>query len=74
MGCLFFKKGGVSDYASATKSDTKQFARFFSGLLHKGIYIAPSQFESMFISAAHTTDDLNYTYDSIKAIIETLFA
>jgi glutamate-1-semialdehyde 2,1-aminomutase len=73
MGCMFFKKGGVSDYAAATQADTQQFAQFFNALLQKGFYIAPSQFEAMFISAAHTVEDLNYTYDSVKLVLEALY-
>ena len=73
MGCLFFKESGVNNFAEATQSDTNKFAEFFGKLIEKGIYIAPSQFEAMFISSAHSDDDLNYTSDIIKSILELMF-
>ncbi|MBI4394947.1 MAG: aminotransferase class III-fold pyridoxal phosphate-dependent enzyme, partial [Candidatus Omnitrophica bacterium] len=56
---LFFTKGPVTDYASAKRSDTKHYARFFKKLLAAGVYFAPSQFEANFISAAHAESNLN---------------
>jgi glutamate-1-semialdehyde 2,1-aminomutase len=73
MGCLFFKEGDVVNYADAIKSDTKKFAVFFAKLLDKGIYIAPSQFEAMFISSAHSENDLNNTFDKVKSILNSIF-
>jgi glutamate-1-semialdehyde 2,1-aminomutase len=72
MGCLFFKEGGVSNFSEATQSDTNKFAEFFGMLLEKGIYIAPSQFEALFISSTHSNDDLNYTTDTIQSILEII--
>lgn len=69
MFCTYFSDKEVVDYASAKYSDTGIFARFFHGLLNRGINIAPSQFESGFISLAHTEKDINNT---IKAVYETL--
>jgi len=54
MFTLFFTKTPVTDYASAKKSNTKQFARYFKACLKEGLYIAPSQFEANFISVSHT--------------------
>jgi len=65
----FFAKGPVTDYASAVKSDTKAYARFFHGMLERGIYLAPSQFEAAFVSLAHTNSDIE---DTIVAARETL--
>lgn len=73
MGCLFFKEGGVTNFADATQSDTSKFAEFFGKLIERNIYIAPSQFEAMFISSAHSEDDLGYTADTIKSILESIF-
>ena len=73
MGCLFFKEGGVTNYWEATQSDTNKFAEFFGMLIKKGIYIAPSQFEAMFISSAHSEDDLSYTSDTIKSILQSVY-
>jgi glutamate-1-semialdehyde 2,1-aminomutase len=58
LGCPFFTEGPVTDYASAQRSNTGRFAEYFRHMLHRGIYLAPSQFEAMFISSAHTAADL----------------
>ena len=59
--CLFFAAGPIVDLAGAQRSDLKMFARFFHGCLKRGIYFAPSQFETGFISTAHTTEDMERT-------------
>jgi glutamate-1-semialdehyde 2,1-aminomutase len=59
MGCIFFKEGGVSGFADAVRSDLERFRRFFRLLLDAGIYVAPSQYEALFISSAHTGADLD---------------
>ena len=59
--CLFFAAGPILDLAGAQRSDLKMFARFFHGCLKRGIYFAPSQFETGFISTAHTTKDMERT-------------
>jgi glutamate-1-semialdehyde 2,1-aminomutase len=66
MFCLFFTPGPVTDLASAKGSDTKQFARFFHECLARGVYIAPSQFETGFISLAHTAEDLTRTAEIMR--------
>ena len=53
------------------KSDTARYARFFNGMLAHGVLMAPSQFEAMFLSAAHTGEDVEYFLDAAKATIET---
>ncbi len=58
LGCLYFTKNPVVDYASAKTSDTEAFAAWFRYIFEKGYYIAPSQFEAMFLSAAHTEEEL----------------
>lgn len=58
MSCLFFKEGKVENYAEAMQADAKLYARYFKLMLAQGIYLAPSQFEASFISAAHTDADL----------------
>jgi glutamate-1-semialdehyde 2,1-aminomutase len=68
---LFFAAGPVSDYESARQSDTRRFAQFFQEMLSRGFLLAPSQFEALFISAAHTDDDLART---IAACRESLSA
>jgi glutamate-1-semialdehyde 2,1-aminomutase len=61
MFCLFFAPGPILDLASVRRSDLKTFARFFHACLNRGIYLAPSQFETGFISTAHTAEDLERT-------------
>ena len=61
MFCLFFTSGPVRNLDDAKKADLPRFARFFHALLDSGIYIAPSQFETGFLSAAHTEQDIEDT-------------
>ena len=72
MICQFFTEVPVVDYSSAVSSDTERFARYFWKMLEQGVYIAPSQFECMFVSAVHSEQDIERTlkahYDSLKAI------
>ncbi|MGB0034382.1 MAG: glutamate-1-semialdehyde 2,1-aminomutase [Candidatus Acidiferrales bacterium] len=72
---LFFAAEPVLDYADAKKSDTARFGVFFTEMLNRGIFIAPSQFEALFVSAAHTDADIDRTIDaardSLKAILAT---
>ena len=69
IGCGFFTKKPVDDFASALQSDTQAYALFFQEMLKRGIYLAPSQFEAFFISAAHSKEDLDRT---IEAATEAL--
>jgi glutamate-1-semialdehyde 2,1-aminomutase len=61
MFTWFFTDQPVTDYESAKRSDTARFGRFFRGMLERGIYLAPSQFEAAFVSAAHTEEDIRET-------------
>jgi glutamate-1-semialdehyde 2,1-aminomutase len=61
MFCLFFTGGEVTDLASAQRSDRAAFAKFFHACLDAGVYFAPSQFETGFISLAHSREDLEKT-------------
>ena len=61
MFCFFFAKGPIIDVASAQRSDLKLFAKFFHACLKRGIYFAPSQFETGFISTAHSEKDIERT-------------
>ena len=63
---MFFRGDAVTDYESATHSDTKQYADYFGYLLERGIYVAPSQFEAMFLSDAHSKEDLERTIDVMR--------
>lgn len=61
--CAFFTDEEVKDYAGAVSSDTKAYAEYFNYMLKNGIYVAPSQFEAMFISGAHSDEDIARTID-----------
>jgi len=72
MGCLFFHGGPVRDYADAAKSDTKRYARFFWGMLERGVYLAPSQFEACFTSSAHDAAVIGRTLEAARAVFRNL--
>ena len=58
LGCIFFTDIPVVDYLTAKTSDTDRYAKYCRYMLSKGIYLAPAQFEAMFLSAAHTKEEL----------------
>ncbi len=72
MFCLFFAPPPVFDLASAQRSDLEKFNRFFHGCLKRGIYFAPSQFETGFISTAHTAEDIERTAAVVSEILKAL--
>jgi glutamate-1-semialdehyde 2,1-aminomutase len=72
MFCLFFASGPVVDLASARRSDLKTFARFFHACLKRGIYFAPSQFETGFISTAHLPEDVERTGGVVREALREL--
>lgn len=67
---IFFRKHPVRDYESAVASDQRKYGDYFSFLLDHGIYTAPSQFEAMFLSDAHTKEQVDLTCQYIKAYFE----
>jgi glutamate-1-semialdehyde 2,1-aminomutase len=67
---MFFQKGPVTDYASAAGSDTKLYARFFHAMLNRGVYLAPSQFEAVFVSLAHTPELIDETITAAASAFE----
>lgn len=69
LATAFFTETRVCDYSSAIKSDTSKYARWFNALLRRGILIAPSQFEAMFLSAAHTEADLCHFLSAAEEIV-----
>jgi glutamate-1-semialdehyde 2,1-aminomutase len=64
MVSIFFTGGSVTDFASASSSDTGAFKDFFWHLISRGIYLAPSQYEAGFISTAHSEEDLGKTFEA----------
>ncbi len=70
LGCVFFNDGSpVEDYESAQLCDTTQYTRYFKVMLENGIYLAPSQFEAMFLSLAHSDEDLERTLNAVRKFI-----
>ena len=73
MSCMFLTEEDVVDFNSAVKSNTELYGKYFHEMLKRGIYLAPAQFEAMFISSVHSKEDLDKTiqahYESLKAVI-----
>ena len=73
LSTVFFTPEPVNNYAGAKKSDTKVYARYFREMLNRNIFLAPSQFEAAFVSAAHTESDIEHTIsaarDALRAIV-----
>jgi len=74
MWTPFFCRGPVSDYAGARASDTALFARFFRGMLERGIYLPPGQFEAAFVSDAHHEHDIDATISAAGDVLRGLKA
>jgi glutamate-1-semialdehyde 2,1-aminomutase len=72
MASTFFTEGPVHNYDQAAKSDTELFARYYRMMLAKGIYLAPSQFEAMFISAAHDENELDRALSAHRNVLSQL--
>lgn len=72
MMTLFFTEEPVTDFISAVKSDTKLYAKYFTGMLNKGIYFPPAQFEAMFVSTEHSKEDLDTTIDCSLSVLNDL--
>jgi glutamate-1-semialdehyde 2,1-aminomutase len=72
MFCLFFASAPIVDLASAQRSDLKRFGSFFHACLKRGVYFAPSQFETGFISTAHTSGDIERTGAVVREALAKL--
>jgi glutamate-1-semialdehyde 2,1-aminomutase len=72
MFCAFFTKGEVHDWDSAATCDTAAFAKYFRLMLEEGIYLAPSQFETAFVSIAHGQEDLDRTITAAARCFKAL--
>jgi len=73
MSCLYFHPGPVRNYTEAAASDTGKFAAYFRGMLERGVYLAPSQFESGFLSAAHTEADVDRTLNAAAEVLAAIY-
>jgi glutamate-1-semialdehyde 2,1-aminomutase len=72
MFCGYFTDKPVHNLADAMHSDRERFARYFHGMLQRGVYLAPSQFEAGFISLAHTEEQIRHTITSASEVFRTL--
>lgn len=70
---VFFCEGEVVDYKSAASSDTEQYAKYFNYMLGQGIYLAPSQFEAMFVSESHSDEDIERTFRAMEGYLSIYF-
>ena len=66
---LFFAEGLIVDYESAARSDRDAFAAYFHAMLERGVALPPSQFEAMFVSAAHSDTDVDRTLEAARAAL-----
>ena len=72
MFTIFFQEGPVYDLITAQKSDMELFARFFHGMLNNGVWLAPSQLESAFMSFAHSDNDIDFTLNACSQTLKNL--
>lgn len=72
MMTLFFQPGPVTDWASASRSDTQWFSKYFWGLLDRGVYMPCSQFEALFVSTSHTEGDIDATIRTAQEVLNSI--
>jgi glutamate-1-semialdehyde 2,1-aminomutase len=72
MMTLFFVEEEVNNYKTAVRSNTFAFGKYFNGMLEKGIYLAPAQFEAIFVSTAHSENDIKKTINSVSEVLKGL--
>lgn len=72
MLTLFFSERPVTDFATATASDTDRFAKYFHGMLDRGVYLPCSQFEALFVSASHTPELIDQTIRAAADVMKSL--
>jgi glutamate-1-semialdehyde 2,1-aminomutase len=68
----FFTRGPVRNFEEAKGSDLNRFSEFYQGMLYRGIYLAPSQFEVMFVSAAHDEQSIDRTIAAAEAVFQSI--
>jgi glutamate-1-semialdehyde 2,1-aminomutase len=71
---IFFNENSIRNYDDAKKSDTKKFAKFFNEMLDRGIFLPPSQYEALFVSAAHTESDIEKTIQVARESLKSITA
>jgi glutamate-1-semialdehyde 2,1-aminomutase len=72
MMCMFFTEVIVDDFKSAVKSDTVLYGKYFHEMLNRGIYLAPAQFEALFVSTVHSKEDLDETIGAHREALKTI--
>ncbi len=72
MMCMFFTEKPVNDFKSALTSDTSLYGKYFHEMLNRGIYLAPAQFEALFVSTVHSKEDLDKTIEAHKESLEAI--
>ncbi len=72
MFTWFFARDEVTDFHSATCCDTEKFGQFHHGMMERGVWLPPSQFEAAFLSAAHTEHDIARTIDAAAEVLAGL--
>jgi glutamate-1-semialdehyde 2,1-aminomutase len=72
MMTLFFHEGAVSNWDAASRCDTERYGRYFWGMMDRGVYLPCSQYEAMFISAAHTQADIDATIAAAQATLQAM--
>lgn len=72
MFSAFFTDEPVKDFTSACTSDVERFAVYFKGMLERGVYLAPSQYEAVFLSLAHSDEDLSYTLEQARVALKSI--
>jgi glutamate-1-semialdehyde 2,1-aminomutase len=68
---FFFANEDVLNYDDAKATETDPYARFFRGMLHHGIFLPPSRFEALFVSAVHTEEHVDRIVDAARAVMTT---
>ena len=72
MMTLFFNENPVTNYTVSSQNNTERFAKYFHGMLDRGIYLPCSQYEAMFVSSAHTEADINKTIQAAEEVLATI--
>lgn len=72
MMCMFFTEEPVDDFNSAVKSDTELYGKYYHQMLQRGIYLAPAQFEALFVSTAHSNEDIDKTIEAHRESLMSL--
>lgn len=73
LAAPFFTADTVESFSGAKRSDLNKYAEYFGRMLDSGIYLAPAQFEAMFVSAAHTDADIQHTIETVQTVFSAMF-